>query len=230
MKNKEYKIAIKIPHPGLKAELPLFFGIAFLPAYLTQGAMPPGTFDHLIYHFQIILQAALVFFMVLYLLKKSPPPEEEARSALAPALAPLKALQTLFFLLLLYGAYMGLRLFISPGAAPEGEVKLISTPWMLLPSLVTCLAAAAMEEFFFRGYCYFRLRQSGCSVLSAASAANLLFALGHLYEGPAAAGFALLSGLILSRRMLKGNSLFSLAAAHGIFNTLMLLISLIRQS
>ena len=101
---------------------------------------------------------------------------------------------------------------------------------MLIPSLFTCLAGGVMEEFFFRGYGYFRIRQWGLSPLGALVLINILFAGGHLYEGYPTALFALISGFYLSLLVIRGVSLFSLAAAHGIFNFILILLNYLGQA
>ncbi len=226
------KITINIPSIPDKAEFPLIFLIIFLPAYLAQTAMPAGVFDYPVYHGQAILQSLLIFLLTIYLMRKDRTPEALSaedpgskvfQGAFAEEIRLTHILISLTGLGLIYGVYILILGFIVP--PPESEPVLITKGVMLLPSLVTCLSAAAMEEFFFRGYGYFRLRQSGFRPVSSIVMINILFSLGHLYEGIPAALFAFGSGLFLGFMVLKRISLFSLSAAHGIFNFLMILLS-----
>jgi CAAX protease family protein len=225
------RISINIPSIPEKAEFPLIFMIIFLPAYLNQEALPTALFDSPVYHLMTILQSLLILSLLFYLMRKTAADTVESPSALAGEIRITHSLLTLAGLITLYALYSlamtGLR-----GLAyskPEDPV-LISRAVMLIPSLLTCLAAASMEEFFFRGYAFFRVRQAGSSPLKALIFISILFAAGHLYEGIPAAIFALVSGSFLALLILKGFSLFSLSFAHGIFNFLMILLSYLKQS
>ncbi|MDC7239710.1 MAG: type II CAAX endopeptidase family protein [Spirochaetales bacterium] len=217
------RITINIPTIPYKAEFPLFFLIIFLPAYLAQTAMPPGLFDLPAFHSQSVLQALLVISLILYLFRKTPSQDDLYPSAFAGELRITHMLITLGGLAVLYCLYTLILPFLFPPGM-ENPV-LITRGIMLVPSLITCLCAASMEELFFRGYGYFRLRQSGLTPLSSVLIINTLFSLGHLYEGVPAALFAFVSGLFLAFLVLKKISLFSMGAAHGIFNFLMILLS-----
>ncbi|MDA3956424.1 CPBP family intramembrane glutamic endopeptidase [Oceanispirochaeta sp.] len=229
------KITINIHSVSEKAEFPLVFLLLFLPSYLNQQSLPYGFFDYPLYTGQVMLQSLLIFFLIRYLMQKQPLSEEleeTGRTALSPILRFSHGFLALGGLITLYFLYTFLFLPTLQGLGitdfPE-EPVLITKAYMLFPALMSCFAAAAMEEFFFRGYAFFRIRQAGISLFPALLTANIIFAAGHLYEGLAAAGFALVSGLFLSLLVLRKISLFSLTAAHGIFNFGMILISYLRQ-
>lgn len=225
------RISINIPSIPEKAEFPLIFLIIFLPAYLNQDVLPAGLFDNPLYHLMTILQSLLILSLLFYLMKKTAIDTIESPSAMAPeikishSLITLAGLTTLYIIYTLVLIWLGKFNFIKPE-----DPELISSAVMLIPSLLTCLAAASMEEFFFRGYAFFRVRQAGSSPLRALIFISILFAAGHLYEGIPAVLFALASGSFLTLLILRGFSLFSLSLAHGIFNFLMILISYFKQS
>lgn len=225
------RISIAIPSIPERAEFPIIFLTLFLPAYLNQDSLPQGLFDSPFYHIMTIFHSLLILSLVFYLLQKTPPETEESAAALTGEIRISETALVLGGLILLYGLYNLILTGLHRGGLPlQEDPLLISRGIMLLPSLLTCLAAAAMEEFFFRGYAFFRIRRGGIPPLKALIVLNLLFAAGHLYEGVPAALFALCSGIFLSLAVVKGCTLFSLSAAHGLFNFLMILMSYIRQA
>jgi len=230
MKTKWRKISIYLPQVSENAEFPILFLLLFLPSYLNQTSMPPALFDHPAYQLQILYQSLLIFMLTLYLLKRNAPPSETGRTPMTPEINILECLAVLAglaVLFLLYNLILRIIQELGLGTKPE-EPVLITRGVMLLPAFILCLCASLMEEFFFRGYAFFRMVQSGMGMVPALLLTNMLFAAGHFYEGVPAAVFAFASGIFLSLAMRKGVSLFSLSAAHGIFNFTMILISYFR--
>lgn len=224
------KVSINIPPIPEKAEFPIIFLIIFLPAYLGQQSLPYGLFDSPFYHIMSILQSLLILSLLFYLLRKTPPKAAESAGAMAGEILVTHSLTTLAGLIILFAFYsLILKGLESFGYSSTEDPVLLTRGIMLIPSLLTCLSAAAMEEFFFRGYAFFRVRRGGVSTGKALIFISILFAAGHMYEGVPAAVFALTSGIFLGLLMLRGFSLFSLSAAHGIFNFLMILLSYIKQ-
>jgi len=216
-----------MPHIPENAEFPILFLLLFLPSYLAQQPMPRGIFDSPAFLLQILIQSLLILFLTLYMLRKNPPPEELSKTALASEIeigSILAVITGLGALFLLYNGLLQI-IQITGYRQLQEEPVLLTKGFMLLPALVICLCAATMEEFFFRGYGYFRMRQTGAGEVPSLIMINILFAAGHIYEGLPAAGFAFASGIFLSLALRRGVSLFSLSAAHGIFNFIMILIS-----
>jgi len=94
----------------------------------------------------------------------------------------------------------------------------LSGPRLLPLAAAFCLATGYREELFFRAFLITRLRQSGLSPAACAAASGLLFALGHVYEGPAGLGVALLLGLYFAAAYLRLGSLHRVAWAHALYN------------
>jgi len=227
MDNRGRKIGLKLPVIPDSAEFPLLFLLIFLPSYLMQQPMPPGFFDSPVYQMQILMQSLLILSLTLYLLRKNPPPGKTAVAALAPEISLTAAGAVLAGLAVLFLIYNSAVRFLGEAGLPvaQNDTVLITRAGMLVPVLAVCAVSALMEEFFFRGYGYLRLLQAGMGPVPALILINILFAAGHVYEGGAAAVFAFLSGLLFSLALRRGVSLFSLSAAHGIFNFAMILIS-----
>ncbi len=210
---------IKIP---FQAEFPLLFIILYLPAYLNQsGPLSNRYFDSPYIQLQMILMSLVYSLFILYLMENvaSELPGELISCLKPPGLKSsavlLGGLFCLYFLVSL------LNLVYPP---PENPV-LLTRGYMLIPTLFTCLFSAAQEEIFFRYYGYARLRQNGTDGFRAMILMSLIFAAGHAYEGLHGLIFSFISAVFLSLAIQRGVSLFSLIAAHGVFNFLIILIN-----
>ena len=84
------------------------------------------------------------------------------------------------------------------------------------------VAGAYREESYFRAYCLTLLREAGAPAWLAALGSALLFGAGHLYQGWAAAAFALLMGAALALLFQQRPSLHRVVLAHALFNGLVL--------
>lgn len=226
------KYTFNIPPVSENAEFPIIFLLIFLPSYLNQQDLPHGLFDSGTYQGQIILHSLLIYFLVRYLLQKKAPPAFPGLTAMSSRIRLVEILVCLGGLAFLFALY---SLLVMPLLADlnligiSEEPVLLTDRMMLFPALITTFTAALMEEFFFRGYAFFRIIQWGTGKIPALITANIIFAAGHLYEGFPAAVFALVSGIFLSVLVLKKISLYSLSVAHGIFNFTMILISYLKQ-
>jgi membrane protease YdiL (CAAX protease family) len=101
------------------------------------------------------------------------------------------------------------------------EVKRIaspSTPAGILLMTASCIAAAYLEEGFFRVLLYGRLLVSGLKKAPAILVSSLLFAACHLWEGLWGVAGAFLSGLFLSILFGRKKSLNVVAFGHALYN------------
>lgn len=90
------------------------------------------------------------------------------------------------------------------------------------------VAGAYREESYFRAYCLTLLRDCGAPGWLAVTGSALLFGAGHLYQGWAAAGFAVLMGAALALLFQQRPSLHRVALAHALFNAAVLTATLLR--
>ena len=91
--------------------------------------------------------------------------------------------------------------------------------------LITSIAVGYREEVFFRAYLLNRASEIGLNTAVSVLLAALLFALGHLYQGAGAFVGTFAIGVILGFVYLRYRSLHAIAWAHGIYNTVALLMS-----
>ncbi len=90
--------------------------------------------------------------------------------------------------------------------------------WQLLPALVLL---AAFEEVVFRGFLLPRLRRLTGRWWLAVLLAQILFGLGHLYEGTFAVTQTMMLGVYFSVVFLWRGHLGAPIAAHAAFNSIM---------
>jgi uncharacterized protein len=98
--------------------------------------------------------------------------------------------------------------------------------WQLVPAL---LVLAAFEEVVFRGFLLPRARRLTGRWWLAVAAVQLLFGLGHLYEGVFAVTQTMLLGVYFSAAFLWRTHLGAPIAAHAAFNTIMFTLVLVLQ-
>ena len=107
----------------------------------------------------------------------------------------------------------------------------VIAPWrvptefgQLLGFVTAMLAIGVTEEVLFRAYLMRRLQQLGLQSWWAVVVAALLFAAGHLYQGPTAFVFAALAGGALGLVWLRTPSIGAFAAGHAMYNTVVVLM------
>ena len=100
----------------------------------------------------------------------------------------------------------------------------------LLPMAVLfSLLAGYREELFFRSYLLVRFAQIGLHPAAAIAASSLLFACGHLYQGPFGFSVALLLGVYFALAFLRLRNLHRVAWAHALYNAAVLAGSLLLE-
>ena len=211
-------------------EMLLLFLAFFLPGYLSQAlGASPGAATTLVL-LQSIVTGLPQLLLIAYIAGVTGPftsPEWgcaplESRDALRVALlvgacfaiiAPFAALSTV----LPRDWTSALR------AGYRWELRNIA---QLPVALVFCMTAGYREELFFRSYLFGRLEGLGVQPRAAIAGSTLVFCLGHAYEGPLgfalAAGLGVLFGAVYARR----RNLHVIAVAHGLYNFIVLVLSL----
>jgi membrane protease YdiL (CAAX protease family) len=99
--------------------------------------------------------------------------------------------------------------------------------WRLIPLVLAFgVVTGYREELFFRGYLLTRFLDMRVPAAAALPASCLLFAMGHLYQGPAGFLTALALGILFGLLFLRNRNLHPLAVAHALYNTTVLIASL----
>jgi membrane protease YdiL (CAAX protease family) len=203
------------------AEPILLFAVFFLPGYLFPSSSGFPDFDSLSFHLRYAFFAAPQVLFILFLMsgKEGGLARFGAvrfRAAVLPrAIALSVVLAVLMGCALLPVSLLSddlRRLFYASRsfAAPR--------PAMLAVALATCVLTGYREELFFRSYLLTVFEDLDVGFPKAAAASSLLFAVGHAYEGIAAAIAIFLIGLILARAFRKRRNLHVVAISHALYD------------
>lgn len=224
----------------LRIEPLLLFLVFYLPGYLAQSQHLSGRiFNDINFNLTYLLTALPRIALLIYVVslragfgRETPPPTgalaryglvKLRMSDLAWALVALVAIELVIIPLAVFGG----ELFkIRTGHEP------IPIHWRLTNGAIvplvflTCMTAGYGEELFFRSYMLTRLEELGLKRSVAVAASSVLFAGGHLYEGPLGAAGTLLIGIVLALFFFRKRNLHVIAIAHGSYNFVTLLATL----
>lgn len=212
----------------------LLFIVFFLPGFLWPQA--PERLG--LYMTQSILIAAPQVLLLLYLLwlRRGRSPEQTAGEVFreygvgAPRASDLVHALAIFagLVALLALATWGLARIPALGREilGRGFRYRLPRPALLPLAALFALATAYREELFFRCYLITRLQQLTLPAWAAAGASTALFAVGHLYQGPAGLIVAALLGTCFALLFLRLRNLHRLALAHALYNLAVLAATL----
>jgi len=204
----------------------LVFAALYLPGYF--GAQPesPGA-----YMPQYLLVSVPQILLLVYILWLDPDVSLSEFGFRRPRRREWLGGAALFAVLC--ALLMAIR-FLSPllgedarDAASRGYRWRLPDPALLPLAVLFSVAAGYKEEVFYRAYLLTRFRSPILPVWTVAVAGSLLFAWGHVYQGITAVVFAFLQGLLFCAGFLKIRNVHVLAAAHGLYNFLALLLTLL---
>jgi uncharacterized protein len=94
-------------------------------------------------------------------------------------------------------------------------------------ALAFSLTAGYREEFFFRAYLLRRLDDVAVPRGAAVALSTGLFCIGHVYEGPLGVAIAAVLGIVFAISYIRRTNLHVIAIAHGLYNTVVLCLSLL---
>ena len=212
-------------------EMSLFFLAFFLPGYLAQTHPPANGPASTLAMLQVIVTGLPQFMLMVYVAGLTP--GKKPRHWGLVSLAPRDAMR---ILVLLVGCFAVVSPFVALALAlpPQFSKSLtLGYRWGLLSAaqvpvaLLFGLTAGYREEFFFRSYLLGRLGQLDIPLPVAAAASTALFCLGHIYEGPLGVAIAAGLGALFAAVYLRRPNLHVIAIAHGLYNAIVLWLSLL---
>ena len=112
------------------------------------------------------------------------------------------------FVISLYSRHYGLP------EPPKIEAPQGLAAWIVM--VFACLSIGYLEESYFRYYLLTKL--DNYNLPSKVILSTLLFAFGHIHDGPFGIINALLAGILLSVLFIRYRSLHGIALAHGFYN------------
>jgi membrane protease YdiL (CAAX protease family) len=211
-------------------EIALLFAAFFLPGFLWQVHVPEGSPVELgAYILQFLIFAIPQIILLVYILALQPELPLSAFGIVKPRLGDLPAALLCWAGLLALVFALGFLVSLFPGS--EGLLNRgfrwkLPAPALIPAALLFSLVTGYREELFFRAYLLTRFTGLGAGRLPAVLLSSMLFAAGHIYQGPAGFGVALLQGCYFSLLFLRRRNLHRLAWAHGLYNALILMVSL----
>jgi membrane protease YdiL (CAAX protease family) len=218
----------------LLLEMSLFFLAFFLPGYLAQTHPPAAGPASTLAMLQVIVTGLPQFMLMAYVATLS-----VGRAPRNWGLVAMETRDGLRILVLLFGCFVVIAPFVALALAlpPRFSKSLtLGYRWGLLSAaqapvaLLFGLTVGYKEEFFFRSYLLGRLGQLGVPVPIAAIASTALFSLGHIYEGPLGVAITAALGALFAAVYIRRPNLHVIAIAHGMYNAIVLWLSLLIPS
>ncbi len=204
-------------------DVAILFGVMFLPGIIGQGQVTdPAAFERIIYHAQILAVGLPQIALVLYIARQVDPELPSAIGARRPTVSDLAlAAGAAIGIIVLSAAVVG----ATANGTTQGVTWRFNRPELAPLVLISSLTVGYREEIFFRAYLLTRLQTRGAPTAAAIAASALLFSVGHVYQGIAAAVFAALMGALLAIVWFRTRSLHGIAIAHGLYNAAVLLFA-----
>ncbi|MFP4442768.1 MAG: CPBP family intramembrane glutamic endopeptidase [Spirochaetia bacterium] len=211
-------------------EIILTFSVFFLPGIIAQTAsFNPELFNRWEYHLQYLIISLPQIFLLLYILSIRKNTDWEAmgikKFRLKDALMGIPGAVGIFIIL----SILSLILLILPAESQEqisGGFRWEFTNYGVIPLMVlSSFVTGYREELFFRSYLIHRFEQIKLPVWGAVILSGLLFSIGHFYQGWAGFLVSFSIGLYFGALFVYRRNLHFLAAAHGLYNIAVLLLS-----
>lgn len=182
-------------------------------------------FGHLRGAFSIVISHGALALLTAHLLYTPSTIRHSGESATVDrprAFAPAQTAVVFLMLAVLAVGFNTMLRVMRPGDALSAHTTVPTSMRSAFGSLpfviVAMLTVAYAEELFFRAYLSNRLALLGVSRLATIVAGAALFAVGHLYQGLAAAVFALLAGVVLMWWWQRRPLLHAFAIGHACYN------------
>ncbi len=213
-------------------EMTLLFLAFFLPGYLSQGGVSASGTVGASAMTQSILIGVPQFFLMAYIASLS-----RETSLESWGFARFRVRDALRIVLVLLGCFAIFAPFsILVTLLPTNVARYLTSGfrWRLSSASQIPLAfafglvAGYREEFFFRSYMLKRLDQMGLHPALAVTVSTLLFCTGHVYQGPLGLATSAGLGVLFATVYLGRRSLHVIAIAHGLYNAIVLCLSLLR--
>jgi membrane protease YdiL (CAAX protease family) len=219
-----------LPHPSAMRRIPLIpliiYLILFLPGILTAPGdnAAPIAFSLSQYLTRLFTYTLPALALVAFLIIRGEATRPFLRFHLRDVpvcLLCLAALTGVAFLLTTLAAQVPLAVRFA-SQPPKFEVPQDVASWVTLA--VFCLGTGYLEEGFFRLYLPSQIETAGFGKTTALLGPALLFAVCHRYEGLWGVLNAVVAALSLSFALARTRSFHGIALAHGIYNTLAMML------
>lgn len=214
----------------------LLFMVFFLPGFLMQNReIDSEIFNSVFFNVYYLVSVVPQIFLLLYLISLKGPGSfnKYGISEFSLKDIPVSVMYAAGALVLsvLVTALFSLAALLIPAISAESVMPAvdwtISNPAILPLVFITTLAIGYSEELFFRSYLLTEFINEGDSgVLVPVIAVSVLFASGHLYQGPGGFAASLTIGIFFSFLFLKNRKVHTISIGHALYNFSTLVISI----
>jgi len=209
-------------------ELSILFSLFYLPAYLFQNTIgDPSVFNEPLFNLQLWITYIPQISLILYLIYRNDQKDFNDFGVKRLYLKDIPYIALTAAALLIIIGIIQIIFTLLPSSITGEDLFLWNLhnrkviPLILISSILTGYS----EELFFRSYLYTNLEDLKFSKLHIIITVNLIFSLGHFYEGYAGGINAFILGCFFSVIFLWKRNIHIIAIVHGIYNFSVLLLS-----
>ena len=210
----------------------LLFLVFFLPGFLSQtGSIDPEIFNSLFFNLYYMVTVLPQILLLLYLIDRKG--KGSFKRYGITRLRGNDLLRAFLYFAIVMVIMVAIGIMISFFSEMADYDYLASLPgWKIkdlriLPILIlTCLTTGYSEELFFRSYLLTEFVTRKEDKIPVSTGISLLFATGHIYQGPGGFLSTFAIGLFFSHVFLKNKRIHSIAIGHSLYNFAVLLLSL----
>ena len=209
-------------------ELSILFALFYLPAYLFQSSIgDPSAFNSPLFNIQLWIVYIPQISLVLYLIYQDNQKNHRDFGIKKPVLRDIPYIAiTAAALIIIIGIIQLIFILIPFSTASENIFLWDFNNSRAIPFiLVTSILTGYSEELFFRSYLYTRLEQLRLSRIHILITINLIFSLGHFYEGVEGGINAFILGFFFSLIFLWKRNINILVIVHALYNFSVLMLS-----
>ena len=209
-------------------EISILFALFYLPAYLFQSSIgDPAAFNDPIFNIQLWTMYIPQILLVLYLIHINDNISFNEYGIIKLRLNTIPIIiATAIVLIFIIGLIQLIFILIPYSTAQENLFVWNFNNGRVIPFiLISSLLTGYSEELFFRSYLYTKLEELKLGRIHIIITVNILFSLGHFYEGWEGGLNALILGSFFSIIYLWKRNIHIPAIVHGLYNFSVLMLS-----
>jgi membrane protease YdiL (CAAX protease family) len=210
-------------------EISILFALFYLPSYLFQNSISdPEAFNDPLFNLQLWTLYIPQISLILYLIGIN---KDKTFSDFGIKKLKMNEIPSIFltiaFLILIIGIIQVIFKLFPRTASEEMFLWELHNKKIIPLLLISSFLTGYSEELFFRSYLFTMLEELKLGKIHIILTVNMIFALGHFYEGSAGGINAFILGCYFSLVFLKKRNIHIPAIVHGLYNFSVLLLSLI---
>lgn len=208
-------------------EISILFALFYLPAYLFQTTLgDPAAFNNPVFNFQLWVVYIPQISLILYVIAMNTHKQFSDFGIKKLKISDIPSIIiTITFLIIIIGIIQLILILIPFSFSNEHFIWRLSNKKIIPLLLITSLLTGYSEELFFRSYLYTRLEELKLEKIHIIITVNLIFSLGHFYEGYEGGINAFILGCFFSVVFIRKRNIHIPAIVHGLYNFTALLLS-----